>query len=156
MKRPPQASLPRIQILNRRQRGADESYCTIMVFNAGDERDALEMVRQENNIPEDPEGSAERRREWEAVPYVNDDITFADGDVLETADGRKLRLSLTEVFTERAPTRLRDRDDLQKQRTAAPPRVRYMNSGAGANKAHADKEHHSIRYKYASVRPPLP
>lgn len=88
----------RIQILNWRQHGDDESGCQIGVFAAEDDGDVIEMAREqvdEDASPEDWE-DAEGRGDWEHVIYVNDDITIQDGDVLDR-NGRKFRVNITEV-----------------------------------------------------------
>lgn len=88
----------RIHILNWRQHGDDETYCRIGVYGADDDGAVdteidVELGRTEEVLARDPE-SAE---DWEHVVYVNDDILFADGDVLEHK-GRRFRVRIEEVL----------------------------------------------------------
>jgi hypothetical protein len=80
----------RIQIINWREHGDYESYCHSGVFAADDDSDVLDETLRLHNVAERGEGDT-----YETY-YVNDDIEFYDGQILEH-NGRKFRLSITEV-----------------------------------------------------------
>lgn len=89
----------RIQILNWRQYGDDESYCYVGVVAADDSADCRAEIQaqvDEDANEEDFEG-AEERGDWEHVIYYNDDIDIWDGEVLEGTNGRKFLVTITEV-----------------------------------------------------------
>lgn len=74
----------RIEILNWREHGDDESFVAHAVYGEGQESDLQKRLMEEHEITD-------------AVKfYVNDDITIEDGQVL-TSGGRKFRLNITEV-----------------------------------------------------------
>jgi hypothetical protein len=89
----------RIQILNWRQHGDDESYCLFAAYGADDPTFASEEIEQEIDPDYDwnQDTMPEEREDWEHVYYVNDDITIKDGEVV-LHNGRKFRITITEVY----------------------------------------------------------
>jgi hypothetical protein len=68
----------------------------VLAFAAADDHDLLQLIAAEVN--DSPNDAPEEEPEF----YVNDNLTFTDGEVIETRDGRKLRISLTEVDSNEA------------------------------------------------------
>src|SRR5881398_2035921 len=95
----------RIELVNWRKHGDDESYTTF-AFLAADENESL-ISQIEADIAEEHGVTSEAVREsleendgcnFDLVYYVNDDVEFADGDVLEDGrSGRAFRITITEV-----------------------------------------------------------
>lgn len=80
----------RIQILNWRSYGDDESFCYFKVFSADDKRTCQTIVQKEYDVRFDGmEGSGHA--------YTNDDIVIEDGDVWTATDGCKYRINITGV-----------------------------------------------------------
>ena len=81
----------RVEILNWRKHGDDESYCRVEVFGADDATEVETLVEKENGV----RVGAEDEGDYGATYYVNDDITIADGDTMTSHDGRKFRIGVT-------------------------------------------------------------
>jgi hypothetical protein len=84
------ASRGRVEILNWRKHGDDESYCRVEVFSADDSTATTSLVEKENNV----RNGAEDEGDYGAMYYVNDDITIADGDIMISQDGRRFRIGV--------------------------------------------------------------
>ena len=83
-----------IQILNWRRDGEDESYCRTEPFAAEETDTVQDYVEKDHGVSRE----AEDEEDYAHTYYVNDDLTFADGDVLvNSVTGRKFRLRLEEV-----------------------------------------------------------
>jgi hypothetical protein len=80
----------RVQILNWRKHGDDESYCRIEVFAVDDGAEIQDRVEEEYNVRR----GAEEEGDYAATYYVNDDLNFADGDILIARDGRRFRIGV--------------------------------------------------------------
>jgi hypothetical protein len=91
----------RIQVINWRTHGSNESYCITGVFAANDESDLITEVRHQvdEDATEEEFDQAEERMDWDHVIYVNDDFTFEDGQILKH-NGRSFRVNITEVSEE--------------------------------------------------------
>ena len=88
----------RIQIVNWRIDGDDESYNYFAVYPASETTTAMEEIQQEVDADYewDQDETPEDRGDLEHTIYVNDDITIVDGEVLHH-NGRKFRVTITEV-----------------------------------------------------------
>jgi hypothetical protein len=84
----------RVEILNWRKHGDDESYCRIEVFAADDLTETTSLVEKEYEV----RAGAEDEGDYDATYYVNDDITISDGDIMTSHDGRRFRIGV--VLTE--------------------------------------------------------
>jgi hypothetical protein len=84
------ASRGRVQILNWRKHGDEESYCRVEVFATDDITNTASMVEKEYNV----RPGAEDEGDYDATYYVNDDITIADGDIMVSHDGRRFRIGV--------------------------------------------------------------
>jgi hypothetical protein len=93
----PGESRGRIQILNWRRHGDNESYCQIEVFAADDTFDTQSLIEAEHKV----RAGAEDEGDYAATYYVNDDITLHDGDIRVTHDCRRFLVRV--VLAEAAP-----------------------------------------------------
>jgi hypothetical protein len=84
----------RIQIVNWRNHGDDESSCTIGVYSHEDLTDELLDARGKLGLKTDPDW--EENDDYENGYYVNDDITIENGQIMEH-NGRKFRISIREL-----------------------------------------------------------
>ncbi len=82
-----------MEILNWRRHGDDESFCRIEVFAADDNTETESLIEKEYDVRRGAENDAD----YAATYYVNDDIVIADGDIMISHDGRKLRVAITLV-----------------------------------------------------------
>jgi len=81
----------RIQILNWRQFGDDESYARVEVFASSDRTNAQKLVADEHDVHFDGKEDTSHHA------YANDDIDIADGDVMVSHNGRRFRVSIEEI-----------------------------------------------------------
>lgn len=86
-------SLGRLEILNWRKHGDDESRCRLEVFAVHDLSETTAMVEKEYSV----QVGAEEAGDYDATYYVNDDITISDGDIMTSHDGRRFRISIVQV-----------------------------------------------------------
>jgi hypothetical protein len=92
----------RIQIVNWRSHGDEESYCRWEALSAEDPTDVEDLIKASvgytpEEIAEDYHTEAESNEDWDKVYYVNDDICLRDGDEFRTNDGKLLKLSFAVV-----------------------------------------------------------
>ena len=80
----------RVEILNWRKHGDDESYCRVEVFGASDATQTESLVEKEYDV----RSGAEDEGDYGATYYVNDDITIWDGDIMVSHDGRRFRIGV--------------------------------------------------------------
>lgn len=92
----------RLQIVNTRNHGDDESYVDMAIYPHDVEGDLVmdkkrEAYREAHDREEMPEGyDAEEVEDFDSLIYVNDDFMIADGQIIESG-GRKYRIDITEV-----------------------------------------------------------
>lgn len=88
----------RIEIVNWRRHGADESYCYLSAYAADDIANAHDEIEKQVDADYDwlQDTDAEEREDWDHVLYFNDEILIEDGAVLEH-NGRKFRVQIAEV-----------------------------------------------------------
>lgn len=88
----------RLEIVNWRKHGENESYCYRGAYLAGEQLSAQQEIQSQVDADYDwdQDVDAEEREDFEHVVYVNDDIRILDGDVVEH-NGRKFRVTITEV-----------------------------------------------------------
>lgn len=95
----------RVTIINSRWWGADESYMTVVFQREGDDDSATDIVRgltMADNVTEEQIREAEREEE-EGIAintlafFVNDTVTFADGDVFTDDTGARFQINIVPV-----------------------------------------------------------
>lgn len=78
-----------IEILQWREIGDDDDSLAINMFAAGEEGDSHDLVAAEHEVVFDDEG------EHQAIGLCLE--TIEDGDTFTSQDGRKFRISITEI-----------------------------------------------------------
>jgi hypothetical protein len=84
------AARGRVEVMNWRKHGDDESYCRVEVFGADDNTDTGTLIEKENAV----RVGAEDEGDYAATYYVNDHITIADGSIMTSHDGRRFRIGV--------------------------------------------------------------
>jgi hypothetical protein len=99
-------SKARLEIVNWRGHGDDESYVAYDVRTNGITLvEVLQEERQRSNAkdPEsfvyNPEYDAEYAEDYDNLVYVNDNFSFANGETIKARDGSLWRISISKVRT---------------------------------------------------------
>jgi len=86
----------RIQVVNWRGHGDDEAYAFTTVIAAGDPTDASELIRAQYCEDHDID-LGELDEEVGHAAYVNDDISFYDGEEIDCHGGKRFRIRIEEI-----------------------------------------------------------
>lgn len=83
----------RLEIINWRRHGDDESYCSMAVFGNDDTCSLRALIEAEHGVRMD----AEEQGDLDAAYYVNDEFIMLDGAYIEAEDGKNFCISITRI-----------------------------------------------------------